>query len=135
MGLGRGTGSPQLFVMMVNIIISSVLDSEMEYRYEEFYVPALFYADDGLSLARSSAEADDLIGVVVEMAERFGLQINVLLYSECGIPPERVRGIPVINNVRNLKTNLGSSRMCYNAFKKGSIVLAEKMANLDLSII
>ena len=55
-GIRQGcTGSPQLFVIVVNIIIYGILDSGMGYRDEEFYVPALFYADDGLLLARSCA--------------------------------------------------------------------------------
>ena len=37
-------GSLQVYVMVVNIIINRILDSGMGYRYEEFYVPALFYA-------------------------------------------------------------------------------------------
>ena len=45
MELGRDVRG--LFVMVVNVIINSILDSGMGYRDEEFYVPALFYADDG----------------------------------------------------------------------------------------
>ena len=62
--------------MVVNFIIYSILDNEMDYRNEEFYVPAFFYADDGLLLARSCAEAGSMIGVVVGVAERCRLSIN-----------------------------------------------------------
>ena len=44
--------SPELFVMVVNIIINSNVESRMGYRDDDFYVP-VFYADDGLLLARS----------------------------------------------------------------------------------
>ena len=72
-GIRQGcTGSSQLFVMMVNIIINSILDSGMGYRDEEFYVPEMFYADDGLLLARSCVEAESMIGVVVRVAGRCG---------------------------------------------------------------
>lgn len=54
----------------MNVIINSVLDSGIGYRNEEFYVPVLLYADYELSLARSCTEAEDMIRVVVRMAER-----------------------------------------------------------------
>ena len=45
-GIRHGcTGSPQLFVMVVNII-NSIVESRMGYRDDDFYVPVLFYADD-----------------------------------------------------------------------------------------
>ena len=83
--------------MVVNVIINCILDSGIGYREEEFYVPALFYADDGLLLARSCAEAESMIGVVVGVARRCGLSINkgkssVMLYNYRGVPMERVRG-------------------------------------------
>ena len=39
------TGSPQLFVMIVNIIINSIVESRMGYRVDDVHVPVLFYAD------------------------------------------------------------------------------------------
>lgn len=70
------TRSPQLFMMVVNVIINNVLDSGMSPRDEEFHVPALLYADGELLLARSCTEAGDMIGVVVGVAQRCGLNIN-----------------------------------------------------------
>ena len=45
------TGSSQLFVMIVNMIIREILESTVGYRKfrdEAFYIPALFLVDDGL---------------------------------------------------------------------------------------
>ena len=68
-------GDNTAFCDVVNIIFSG-----MGYRDEEFYVPALFYTDDGLLLARSCTEAEDMIGVVVgrggDEAGRCGLDMN-----------------------------------------------------------
>ena len=52
-------------------------------------MPALFYADGGLLLVKSYAEAEGMIGVVVRVAGRCGLNINtgmssVLLTSRQG---------------------------------------------------
>ena len=61
-GIRQGcTGSPQLFVMVVNNIINSIVGSRMGYRDDDFYVLVLFYADDGLLLARSCGEAEETI--------------------------------------------------------------------------
>ena len=65
MELDRGS---QLFVMVVNVIIDRVVGSRRGYRDDDFYVPVLFYADDGLLLARSCGEAEDMIELVVEVA-------------------------------------------------------------------
>ena len=84
-------------------------------------------------MARSCAEAEDTIGLVVRMARRYGLNINkgksyVLLCNHRGTPPERVRGIAVANSVRYLGTDLDNIRMCYNIYKRGRLVREEKMA-------
>ena len=63
-GIRQGsTGSPQLFVMVVNIVINSIVERKLGYRDEEFYIPVLFYADDGLLLALSCdcEEAEEMI--------------------------------------------------------------------------
>ena len=70
---------------MVNIVINSVIESKLPYRDEEFYIPVLFYADDGLLLAQSCEEVEEMIRMVVEVAGECGLCINkgknsVLLY-------------------------------------------------------
>ena len=59
--------------MVVNIIINSIVESRMGYRD----VPVLFYADDGLLLARSCGEAEDMIQMVIEVAGECGLNIKL----------------------------------------------------------
>ena len=60
----------------VNIIINSIVESRMGYRDDDFYVPVLFCADDGLLLARSCGEVEDMIRMEVEVAGECGLNIN-----------------------------------------------------------
>ena len=86
-GIRQGcTGSPKHFVMVVNIVINSIVESKLGYRDEEFYIPVLFYADDGLLLARSCEEAEEMIRMIVKIAGKCGLCMNkgtssVLLYN------------------------------------------------------
>ena len=140
-GIRQGcTGSPQLFVMVVNITINSIVESRMGYRDDDFYVPVLFYADDGLLLARSCGEAEDMIQMVIEVAGECGLNINkgksnVLLFNHDGTRPEEVGGIRVSNTIRYLGADARGSKMCFCAYRKGKIQLAERMANLTFSVI
>ena len=72
-GIRQGcTGLPQLFVVVVNIIINSTVESRMGYRDDDFYVPVLFDAYNGLLLARSCGEAEDMIQMVKEVVESVG---------------------------------------------------------------
>ena len=82
-------------------------------------------------MARSCAEAEDMIGLMVGITGRYRLNINkgksrVLLCNHRGIPPERVRGITVASSARYLETDLGNIRMCCNTYKREWIVRAEK---------
>ena len=127
--------------MVVNVIIDRVVGSRRGYRDDDFYVPVLFHADDGLLLARSCGEAEDMIGLVVEVAGKCGLNINkgksnVLVYNRRGRGhPKRVGGIEVASSVRYLGTDLGNSRQCFGSYKKGKLVLTESMANLAFSVV
>ena len=57
-----------------------------------------FYADDGLLLARSYEEAEEMIQMVVEVAGECELKINngksnVLLFNCKGVKPDEVGGV------------------------------------------
>ena len=124
-GIRQGcTRSPQLFVSVVNIIINSFVESRMGYRD----VPVLFYADDGLLLARSCWEAEEIIQMVIEVAGKWGLNINkgknnVLLFNQVRIGWEEVGGIRISNTIRYLCVDMGDGRMFFREYRKGKIKL------------
>ena len=111
-GIRQGcTGLPQLFVMVINIDINSIIERKLGYRNEEFYIPVLFYADDGLLLARSCEEAEEMIRKVVEGAGERGLCINkgksnVLLYNCREGKPDEVGRKKVVSSIRYMGTDL-----------------------------
>ena len=77
----------------------------MRYRNDDFFVAVLFNAD-GLLLARSCGEAEDMIQRVTEVAGECGLNINkgksnALLFNHNGIILEEVGGIRVSNTKKN----------------------------------
>ena len=131
-GIRQGcTGSPQLFVMVVNIVINSIVESKLGYRDEEFYIQVLFYADDGLLLARSCKEAEEMIRMVVEVAGECGLCINkgkssVLLKNCRAGKPDEVGGMKVVSSIRYMGTDVGDSRLCFLECQKGKIRLRKK---------
>ena len=71
------TGSPRLFVMIVNMIIKEIISSTLGYRDENSYIPALLFADDGLQLANSVKQAKRLRDVMKDAAVRCGLEMNL----------------------------------------------------------
>ena len=48
----------------------------MGYRDEAFYIPALFFPDDGLLMANSQKQAEQLLDVMRDEAGRCGLEMN-----------------------------------------------------------
>ena len=52
------TGSPQLFLMVINVIIKKIKETGQGFQNKKIYVPALFYADYGMLMAKSVREMD-----------------------------------------------------------------------------
>ena len=78
-GIRQGcTGSPQLFLLIVNMIIRAITVSTLSYRDNELYINALFFADDELLLANSLKQVERLFSVMKRTAGEGGLEINTL---------------------------------------------------------
>ena len=131
-GIRQGcTGLPQFFVMVVNIVINSIIESKLCYRGEEFYIPVLFYADDVLLLARYCKGAEEMIRMVMEVAGECGLCMNkgkrsVLLYNCREGKSDEVGGMKVVSSIRNLGTDVGDTRLCFGKCQMGKIRLAKE---------
>ena len=107
-GIWQGcTGSPQLFVMIVNMIIREILDSTVGYRDEALYIPALFFADDGLLMANSRKQAEQLLDMMRDAAGRCGLDMNDMkskceIFNYRGALIERLKRMEVEKQLRYL---------------------------------
>ena len=101
-----------------------------------FSFTVMFYADDSLLLVRSHGEAEDMIRLVVEVSGKCVLNINkvksnVLVYNCRGGASGESRGNrSSYSSVRYLGTDLDNSRQCFDSYKNGKLVLAERMTNL-----
>ena len=59
-GIRQGcTGLPQLFLMVLNIVINSIVESKLGYRDEEFYIPVLLKAKGTQGIKATQGIADD----------------------------------------------------------------------------
>ena len=81
-----------------------------------------------------------MIRLVVEVAGKCGLNINkgesnVVVYNCRGEHPERVGEIEIASSVRYLGIDLGNRKQCLSSYKKGKLVLTEKMTNLAFSVV
>ena len=142
-GIRQGcTGSPLLFLMVINIIIEKLCNTGMGYRDDQFYIPTVFYADDGLMLARSRSEAEKMMNVLREVALECGLEINNGK-SQCVVYCGRrnwekfghIDGIRVTNQMKYLGTVVNDGRGYFRLHRKNKIQLGEKMSNMAYSVI
>ena len=61
--------------------ILEILESTVGYRDKAFYIPAHFFADDGLLMANSQKQAEQLLDVMRDAAGRRGLEMNAIKAS------------------------------------------------------
>lgn len=145
-GIRQGcTGSPRLFVMVVSMIIERVIRSGMGYEVWGMRVPVLFYADDGLILARSREEAVRMVNVLEECAGMYGLSINrdksaCMVFNEQNVgvrdnDVDEINGIRVVTEMRYLGVTIGNVRDCFKLNRKEKIGMAEKMMSMASSVI
>ena len=141
-GIRQGcSGSPQLFVMVVNKIINSVKNRGLGYRSKSFYIPVLFYADDGLILAETLAEAEQMVEIVMQIAGEQGLSINrskseaLIFNDKDSRTVDNIWGIAVVDNIRYLGVIVESKRNCFGKHKREKLKLAKKMVNMTYSVI
>ena len=139
-GIRQGcTVSPHLFVMVVGMIIERLLQSGLGYVSEGMRVPVLFYADDGLLLARSTGEAERMIRILEEAAGESGLAINrdksmCMVFNGENVG-EDVGGVRVVSEMRYLGVTVVDKRDCYSVNRREKVIMAEKMSNLTYSVV
>ena len=66
-GIRQGcNGSTSLFLLITYLIILHLNQAQTGFRDEICFIPALFYADDGLLLAQSESEAQQMLEVLTD---------------------------------------------------------------------
>ena len=76
-GIKQGcNGSTTLFLIITYYIIKKLQEANIGYKDELFYIPGLFYVDDGLVLAESKEELRFAVEVLQRAAQDCGLKLN-----------------------------------------------------------
>ena len=139
-GIRQGcTVSPHLFVMVVGRIIERVLQSGLGWEVDGMRVPVLFYADDGLLMARSREEAVRMMELLEATAGRYGLRVNKektvgMVFNDKG-GSGMIGGVKIVEEMRYLGVKVVGKRDCYGENRKEKLGLATKMSNLTFSVI
>ena len=112
----------------------------MGFKNSNFYIPVLFYADDGLILSNSRKEMGQMISLVMEASAECGLNINVQK-SQCMIinkkapKPEKINDIEIVQEIKYLGIRITESRKYMKKYKETKLQLARKMSNVALSVV
>ena len=134
-GIKQGCNASALFFNLVTYyILEKIQRSELGYRDEIIKVPALFYVDDGLLLAKTKEEAIRLINLVERVSEECGLKLN---RSKCKImvfngneTDEKIGNIDVVDSFRYLGVEIINKKKLFKLQIEKSLGKAQKMSNL-----
>ena len=140
-GIRQGcTGSPLLFILIVNQIIKRIFYSKLGFKNEKFYIPILYYADDGLMLSNSRNEMEEMINLLKNISSDYGLRIN-MEKSQCMIinrkepGPEKLGEVVVVPSIKYLGITITDRRKHMKEYKEQKIKLARKMSGVTFSVI
>ena len=103
-------------------------------------VPVLFYADDGLLMARTEREAEQMVELLEDSAGRCGMRINkekskCLIFGGRDERCDDVGGIGVVEEMRYLGVMVEAKRNCFRSNKEEKLGIAKKMANVTYSVV
>ena len=139
-GIRQGcNGSTSLFLLITYLIILHLNQAQTGFRDDICYIPALFYADDGLLLSQSETEAQLMLEILTDSAHACGLEINkdksfVMLYNQT-TNTESLHGIKVTNEIKYLGVNITNKRRCFGTYKKEKISEARKLSNVTAAVV
>ena len=139
-GIKQGcTGSTTLFKLVTYQIIQSIQEGGKGFKNETINVGILFYADDALVLANSLEDITHNLKILIDMGQKFGLDINkekssIIIYNRKE-KPEQIEGIRVVETIKYLGVKINNKRNMFKTQKEEMLQKANRLANLTYSII
>ena len=139
-GIRQGcTCSPQLFIMAVNEIIISLQRSGLGFRNDCVYVPALFFADDGVIFGNSVREVERMIDVLVSKTAEIGMKVNknkcnVLVFNR-KMNVRSIKGMNVVKDVKYLGVRVSSTKDVFKLHREDVCMKGRKMTSMTYSVI
>lgn len=139
-GIRQGcTGSPLLFVMVINNIIKSLLDCGIGFKNDKVKVPCLFFADDGLLMAQNQWGLKRQIDILIERAGEIGLKINTsksnIVIFDGQNNPENINDIKVVEEIKYLGVDICNGKDIFAQYKRRKMSAAKRMSNMTYSVI
>ena len=108
-----------------------ILASSLGYCDENFYIPAFFFANDGLLIANTLRQAEQLLDVMRGVVVKCGLEI--LNYR--GTVINQVLGMKVVDQLKYLGVTVSNKKNCFLQYTKDKILQARKIPIVTYSII
>ena len=139
-GIRQGcTGSTVFFKLITYLISKEIQDTKAGFKNEKFYMPILFFADDGLVLANSEKEIIMLLQTLTRASRACGLEVNkekssMLIFNRKDHPQE-IEGITVKDHIKYLGVTIDGKRDMFQSQKKMMVDKAHRMANMTYGII
>lgn len=139
-GIRQGcTASPLFFKLITYNIIEELRKKTEGIWIGGIRINSLFFADDGLLLAKSVEEAKIAIRSLMEIAGSYGLEINVrkskcLMYN-VESPVSEVEGLEVVTEVRYLGVIVESRKELFEKQKKQMLEKAKRLSKMTFSVI
>lgn len=111
----------------------------MGYRNEKFYIPTLFFADDGVLLAQSTGDMEEMMDCLIEGAREIGLEVNrekcnMMVYN-LDNRPNQIAGVGVVDELKYLGVHIENINDTFKFHKTKKTHLAQRMANMTFSVI
>ena len=139
-GIRQGcTASPVIFKMITYKIIEELKRKAGGVMIGDTTINNLFFADDGLLLAKGVEEAKKLVRILKESTKKYGLEMNTAK-SKCLIYNEKetiieMEGMEVVKEIKYLGVKVENKRGLYEGQRKGMIEKVKRMSNMAYSVM
>jgi len=139
-GIRQGcTGSALLFKLITYEVMRE-LDCTCEgFRNEKFTLTSLFYADDGLLIAKSKRELIKSLQITQKKSEEYGLELNrdksnIMIFNG-NEDVNLIEGIKIVENIKYLGVCVSNKRDTFIKHKEKILNDAQKLANVTSIVI
>ena len=142
-GIRQGcTASPLIFKLITYKIIEELSRRAEGVRLGGVKIGSLFFADDGMLLARGIEETRRTVGILREEAGKFGLEMN-MEKSKCmmfnveagGEEVQEIEGMEVVKEIKYLGVKIEGRRNLYEGQRRKMLEKGKKMSNMTYSVI
>ena len=139
-GIRQGCTASALLFKLVTFMIIGELEKEVGYKFRDFKINCLFFADDGLLIEQTEERMRSTLEKLIDISSMYGLEINksksnIIIYNRKTEKPTNIVDIPVVSEIKYLGIIICDKRNIFTEHKKKIIQKAQTMANQTYSII